>query len=274
MKSDQYTIFNAIVWKYYHDHGRHDLPWRLPKPDGSFDPYRILVSEVMLQQTQVQRVIPKFEKFIARFPEASDLADASLAAVLAEWNGLGYNRRAKFLWQAAQKIQNDFEGIFPKSLKDLELLPGVGINTAGAILVYAYNQPVIFIETNIRTVFIHHFFADKVNVPDVAIKQYMTGLLDQIRPREWYWALMDYGTHLKRVVGNTARASKHYTRQSAFQGSRRQIRGAIIRQLLAGPQPQALLASSIPDKRLEEILAELSREGMITGQNDVYGLSS
>src|SRR6185437_9030478 len=150
--------FMAQLTAYYEAHGRHDLPWRLPAPDGSFDPYKILVSEVMLQQTQVGRVLPKYQQFLSRFPDVKSLATAPLGDVLKMWNGLGYNRRAKFLWLAAQKIVDGFGGVFPSDVQQLELLPGVGANTAGAIRVYAFNKPAIFIETNIRTVYIHHFF--------------------------------------------------------------------------------------------------------------------
>lgn len=160
------TALQETVWKYYHQHGRHDLPWRLPEPDGSFDPYKILVSEIMLQQTQVPRVLPKFTEFLTKFPTGQELAEASLGEVLAAWSGLGYNRRAKFLWQAAQKVVRDFGGELPHTFEALESLPGIGKNTAGAVAAYAYNQPAIFLETNIRTIFIHHFFRDADLVPD------------------------------------------------------------------------------------------------------------
>src|SRR5215471_3425360 len=164
-----YEQFCKLVFEYYQNHGRHDLPWRLPDSNGSFHPYKILVSEIMLQQTQVPRVLPKFKDFIGQFPTIQSLAQAPLKDVLVAWQGLGYNRRAKFLWQAAQAIIQDSEGTVPSTESDLVKLPGIGKNTAGAISAYAFNQPAIFIETNIRTVFIHHFFKDQVDVPDKAL---------------------------------------------------------------------------------------------------------
>ena len=166
--------FQQTVWEYYDQSGRHSLSWRLPEPDGRFNPYKIMVSEVMLQQTQVSRVIVKYQQFLELFPTVTDLARAELGQVLTAWQGLGYNRRAKFLWQAAQMVEAEFAGVFPQDQKELTRLPGIGINTAGAIMAYAYDQPVSFIETNIRTVFIHHFFHDQQAVPDQLIMQIVT----------------------------------------------------------------------------------------------------
>lgn len=185
----------------------------------------------MLQQTQVSRVVPKFEQFIARFPDEAALANASLAEVLALWQGLGYNRRAKFLWQAAQMVVGEFGGQFPQTAEDLLKLPGVGKNTAGAILAYAYNQPSVFIETNVRTVYLYHLFADKESVTDAEIHAALEATLDREHPREWYWALMDYGTHLKAQGVKTNARSKHYKKQSKLEGSVRQVRGQIVKAL-------------------------------------------
>ena len=148
MSQQQIHDFQSMVWDYFETHGRHDLPWRLPT-DRGFDPYAIMVSEIMLQQTQVGRVIPKFQAFMKQFPTVQALASAPLSDVLQAWSGLGYNRRAKFLWQAAQQVVTDYAGVMPKTLEDLVRLPGIGKNTAGAIMAYAYDQPVYFIETNI-----------------------------------------------------------------------------------------------------------------------------
>ncbi|MBX6334506.1 A/G-specific adenine glycosylase, partial [Candidatus Saccharibacteria bacterium] len=193
--------FQQTVWEYYRAHGRHGLPWRQCEPDGTLDPYKVLVSEIMLQQTQVPRVIPKFEAFIRQFTTVQALAAAPLSDVLKAWNGLGYNRRAKFLWQAAGMIVSDFGGRVPEAVSDLVKLPGIGHNTAGAVAAYSYNRPVVFIETNIRTVFIYHFFATEQQVADKAIADLVAKTLPD-NVRDWYWALMDYGTHLKQTVGN------------------------------------------------------------------------
>lgn len=249
------------------------MPWRQPEANGRFDPYKIMVSEVMLQQTQVSRVGPKFETFMQQFPTVQALSSATLADVLEQWNGLGYNRRAKFLHQAAQKITTDYQGQFPQTLNMLTKLPGIGVNTAAAILAYAYNQPVPFLETNIRTVYIHHFFADYPElVSDKQLLPLVTETMDQEHPREWYWALMDYGAHLKATVGNLSRQSQHYTKQSRFEGSRRQLRAQVLRAVLAQPCTSQQLADNFKDKRLTEVLTALEAEGFITKRNGRYQL--
>lgn len=128
--------FQDTVWDYYRRHGRHDLPWRQPQTTGQFTAYPIVVSELMLQQTQVNRVIPKYEHFLQAFPTVKRLAAAPLSEVLTLWSGLGYNRRAKFLWQLAQRVVDDYKGTFPRELSSLVALPGIGPNTAGAVLAY------------------------------------------------------------------------------------------------------------------------------------------
>jgi len=264
--------FEETLRQYYADFGRHDLPWRQPEPDGAFNPYKILVSEIMLQQTQVPRVLIKFNEFLLRFPTVQSLAVAELGDVLQVWSGLGYNRRAKFLWQAAQKVHTDFGGALPQTLEELVLLPGVGKNTAGAVMAYAFDEPVVFLETNIRTVYIHHFFHDEFDVPDAAIAELVDTTLDRQHPREFYWALMDYGTYLKQTVGNASRQAKGYAKQSKFEGSKRQVRGQVLRELAAGPQSVAALAQRIPDERLPEVLQDLVKEGMLKQEGDNYAI--
>lgn len=268
------------VWEYYVAYGRHDLPWRQPEANGTFNPYAIMVSEIMLQQTQVQRVIPKFEAFMAQFPTISALATAPLSDVLTAWSGLGYNRRAKFLWQAAQYVTGDSQGQFPRQVAELIKLPGIGVNTAGAILAYAFNQPVAFLETNIRTIYIHRFFTNQDSVSDKEIlplvEETMKAVVQQevadFTPRTWYWALMDYGTYLKQTVGNVSRQSRVYTKQSTFEGSRRQIRGAILRNLQVAAFSEAQLAEHITDERLRNVLQDLVDEKMISYRQGHYHL--
>lgn len=262
--------FLETLWAYFAAHGRSDLPWRLSEPAGEFNPYKIMVSELMLQQTQVTRVVPKYLAFLEQFPTAQALAVASLGDVLRAWQGLGYNRRAKFLWQAAQVVSKLDQ--FPATLEALTKLPGIGPNTAGAILAYAYNRPVLFVETNIRTVYIHHFLAGCTSVSDKEVVSLLGQTLDNDSPREFYWALMDYGSHLKLTAGNANKASRHYTKQSRFDGSRRQIRGQIIR--LLGQQPHTLgeLRVSVVDDRLEPVLSELLAEGLIRLGGSSYHL--
>ena len=254
---------------YYAAHGRHDLPWR-----QIADPYAILVSELMLQQTQVARVIPKYGQFLELFPAVHDLAAADLADVLRAWQGLGYNRRAKYLWQAAGKLVHDYDGIFPQDITELVKLPGVGKNTAGAVTAYAYNQPVVFIETNVRTVVIHHFFHDQTDISDADIAGVLPDALaaTSLSPREFYWALMDYGTHLKAIIGNLNKLSKNYTKQSTFHGSRRQVRGAVLRLLTEEPKTRNMLRNELPDERLESVLGDLAAEGLVQFDGKHYHL--
>lgn len=263
--------FQEAVWEAYREYGRHDLPWRQPNDKGEFDPYRIMVSEVMLQQTQVPRVIPKFYDFISVFPTFEKLGDASLSDVLQLWSGLGYNRRAKYLWQAARIVRHDWHGVLPRDAESLAELPGIGIHTAGAIVAYSFNQPVVFIETNIRTVVLFHFFQSQEGVPDKQIAEVVRQALPEPGlTREWYWAVMDYGSQLKRQVGNVSRGAAAYTKQSRFEGSRRQIRGAVLRTLGASPKSLADLSAEIPDERLTAILAQLVGEELIHERNGLF----
>lgn len=259
----------TAVSEYYAQHGRHNLPWRKTK-----NPYRILVSEVMLQQTQVDRVIPKYKSFLKRFPTVQDLAKASLGEVIKEWQGLGYNRRAKLLHQCAIEITQKFRGQTPKSHAELMKLPGIGHYTAGAIMAFAYNEPVPIIETNIRTVIIHHFFSDDIDISDKMILRLTERFLNTKNPREWYWAMMDYGAHLKKSVGNLNKRSKHYTKQSTFQGSDRQIRGAILRALTAHEESRLSLHRKLSFEidRIDAQLERLKEEGMIIKKGQKYQL--
>lgn len=259
------------MWQHYHGKGRHDLPWRKTK-----DPYRILVSELMLQQTQVERVVPKYRAFLRAFPTARRLAAAPLRDVLRAWQGLGYNRRAKFLHQAAQAVAAEHKGGFPKDEAGLRNLSGVGPYTAGAIMAFANNEPVVLIETNVRQVFLHHFFRNKTGVSDTKILKRVEKTLPMENSREWYWALMDYGAYLKQQYGNVNHRSKHYKKQSKFTGSDRQIRGAIVRLL----SDQDRLTKQQIQKKLEEFagrqvaaqLACLVAEKMIVYSHTRYSL--
>jgi A/G-specific adenine glycosylase len=271
MQQGRTQEFQDTVLAFYHEHGRHDLPWRTPEADGSFDPYKIMVSEIMLQQTQVARVIPKFQAFLRLFPDFKSLAAAPLGDVLKAWSGLGYNRRAKFLWQAAGQVQQEFGGQVPHSSHELVKLSGIGPNTAGAVLAYSCNIPSVFIETNVRTVFIHHFFAGRQGISDRDILEVVARSLPE-DARTWYWALMDYGTHLKQTIGNLNKSSKHYTVQSRFVGSKRQIRGQVLRELGQGMRAATYLAAVIPDERLPQVLAGLVQEGLVEMVDNCYKL--
>lgn len=235
------------------------MPWR-----RDTRPYYVLVSELMLQQTQVERVVPKFNEFIQAFPDVESLAAASLANVLKLWSGLGYNRRAKFLHDAAKKVMSEFAGEFPQTKEKLMSLPGVGMNTAGAIMNYAFNQATIFIETNVRTVYFHHFFEDNDRVSDKELLPLIAATLDTEHPREFYWALMDYGSWLKRQGAGRVSQSKHYKKQSPLKGSVREVRGQIIKQLAQGGVPlEALRRAIAGDERFEKALAGLRRDELV-----------
>lgn len=261
--------FQKIVYTYYRRHGR-SLPWR-----ATSDPYKILVSEIMLQQTQVSRVIEKYSFFLQQFPTLRSLAGASQESVLGAWQGLGYNRRALYLRQLAKQVVGAYQGIIPEDPAELIKLCGIGTATAASISAFAFNKPVVFVETNIRSVFIHHFFPSATAVADSELLPLVAAALDRRNPRKWYSALMDYGTHLKAVTVNPSRRSRHYLRQSTFEGSDRQIRGKVIRILvqkgtLTHPRLMRLLDG--PQPRIMRILDDLTREGFIRRRRNVYTL--
>ncbi len=254
--------FQRLIWSYYRAHGRA-MPWRT-----RITPYRIVVSEIMLQQTQVERVVKKFPEFVAAFPNFRALAHAPLSRVLRVWQGMGYNRRAVSLTRTAERVLREFRGKLPRDPAVLESLPGIGHATANSIAAFAFNAPVAFIETNIRRAFIHHFFPNRNSVSDKEIMPLVEAALDRRRPREWYWALMDYGAHLRQGYGGQAnpnRRSAHYTRQSKFEGSVRQVRGAILRVLVKKPLSSAELqrAAGGDVVRLKKALAGLAADGLV-----------
>jgi len=215
--------FQKMILEWYAVNGRHTLPWRKTR-----NPYRILVSEIMLQQTQVDRVILKYKEFLKAFPTIKKLASDSVYDLLKVWKGLGYNRRALNLQKSAQKILSDYGGIFPKTIEDIQKLPGIGPYTARAIATFAYEQPQVFIETNIRRIFIHFFFGDREGVSDDEITPFVKKALWKKDPYTWYSALMDYGATAMKDIPNPNKKSKHYARQSRFEGSRRYARAKIL----------------------------------------------
>ena len=252
------------VWNHYKKQGR-DLPWR-----HDTTTYRVVVSEIMLQQTQAQRVVRKFDSFMKKFPSWESLSVAPLREVLKEWQGLGYNRRALNLHKISQiAIKN--KGKLPETYEELLELPGIGPNTAGSILAFAFNIPHPFIETNIRTVFIHFFFKksrgkvhDKKLMP--LIESALKNPKNKKNPREWYYALMDYGSFLKQHEINPSRKSVHHIKQSTFKGSNRELRSHILKLIIKSPLQEADIIKSFPDKKSEAIvknIADLTKEGFI-----------
>ena len=258
--------FRARVYAHYRRH-RRPLAWRATR-----DPYAILVSEVMLQQTQVSRVVRYYPRFLAHFPDPAALARASLRAVLEQWSGLGYNRRAQALQHAAQVVVRDHGGGIPADRAALQRLPGIGPATAGALLAFAFERPVVFIETNIRRVYLDRFFPSATTVPDRALLPLVACTLDRAHPRRWYYALMDYGAALGRRGPNPNRRSAHYTRQSPFAGSTRQLRGLVVRLLTARrclhydelvAQCVASRLNTDPGERLASVVDTLVRERIL-----------
>ena len=216
-----------------------DLPWRRTR-----DPYAIWVSEAMLQQTQVSRVDGRWQSWLDRFPSVDALAAATSADVLAEWQGLGYNRRALALWRAAREICENHAGVMPYDEADLRALPGIGPATAAGIRAFAFDLSGVYLETNVRAVFLHELFPGAEGVPDSALRPLVAeacpddslaiaGADAPCSPRTWYYALLDYGAHLKRTFPNPSRRSRENVRQSRFEGSHRQKRAVLVRLLLA-----------------------------------------
>ncbi len=245
--------FVQTVWDYYAEN-RREMPWRADTRG-----YYVLLSEIMLQQTQVTRVIELFTKFIERFPDFKTLMSAELAEVLRYWQGLGYNRRAKFLHETAKIIGEKYNGVVPKEVRLVDDLPGIGHATAAAIITYAYNLSTPFIETNIRRVYLHHFFVDQLDISDKQLLPIINKTWSCDNPREWGWALMDYGTHLSKTILNPNRNSRHYTKQSIFEGSMRQMRGLILKRVVE----KIPFDNIVDDPRFDKALADLQSEGLI-----------
>ena len=269
------AAFRAEV-RAHHEAHRRDLPWRRTR-----DPYAILVSEFMLQQTQVVRVLEKYRLFLERFPTVEALAGAEMSDVLAVWSGLGYNRRALSLHRAAKIIAHEHRGRVPESLVELRRLPGVGAATAAAVSAFAFGRAEPFIETNIRAAFIHFFFQDLDGVADADILPLVEKTLDRDDPREWFYALMDYGAWVKKTYANPSRRSKHHAVQSPFCGSRRELRAQALQAVLtavpAGADATAI-CGMLPGPRrdmaeLLSVLEDLAREGFLEKEGDVYRIS-
>ncbi len=266
MSSSSATIasFRCLVLAYWKKYGRHDLPWR-----QTDDPYKILVSEIMLQQTQVSRVVGKYQEFLALFPTVRVLAKASLSDVLRVWSGLGYNRRARFLHEAAKSIVMECGEKVPREYAKLRALPGIGDYTASAVRVFAHNEQDVLVETNVRTVYLHHALVEKsdlhkrdTKISDTQVREVATLAARGQDPRTWHWALMDYGAHLKQSGVRLNAKSTHYTKQSRFEGSLRQVRGVILRELHNGPS--LIHHLPFPKDKIQSALASLARDELIT----------
>lgn len=220
----------ALVSKVWEEGRRRyrDLPWR-----GIDDPYAVLLSEIMLQQTQVARVEKYWQRFLSLFPTLDALASAETSLVLEMWQGLGYNRRALALKRTAEICSAEHGGMLPETLDELLALPGIGKATTGGVMAFAYQKPAVYLETNVRTVFIHELFPDAEKVSDKQIEIPVQRTCSVDDPRGWYYALLDYGNYLKATLPNPSRRSAHHAKQSKFEGSRRQKRAELVRFVLA-----------------------------------------
>lgn len=270
LSQSKITTFQKKILNYYEKNGRA-LPWR-----ETTDPYRIVVSELMLQQTQVPRVLVKYEEFIKAFPDFVSLAASLVSDVLKVWQGLGYNRRALYLKRIAEKVVKEYNKTLPNDPKILATFPGIGHATAAAIVTYAFNTPQVFIETNIRTVYIHHFFHDQEKISDKELFPVVKHTVDHNNPRKWYWALMDYGTHLKHTKGNFSTNSKTYRKQSPYLTSNRRIRGLILKQLTithSHTSRSLSKALEIPQEKIVKNLQTLTKEGFIMEKNGMFSLA-
>lgn len=273
-KKPSITTFQKFILDNFRRYGR-DLPWR-----KTHDPYNILVSEIMLQQTQVARVLVKYPQFIKTFPDFWSLAQASLRDILQVWQGMGYNRRAFYLKCIAQSVVKNSNERLLKDEKKLIELPGIGKTTAASVIVFAYNMPSVFIETNIRRVFIYHFFNNKASIHDCDILPLIEKTLDTKNPRRWYWALMDYGAMLgdearRHAKENPNRRSAHYVKQSKFKGSRRELRGKILSLLLKEKKlsKKAIMARLQIDHKapaLDHILIQLIMEQFLEKKDNYF----
>lgn len=273
MNCRQIETFQAKIYDYYHKNKR-DFEWRT-----DITPYKIVVSEIMLQQTQTSRVIHKFKQWMQKFPDFESLAQASTQQVLSCWQGLGYNRRGLALHEFAKRIVIEFNGAVPDDSETLQSFKGIGPNTAGSICAFAFNKPVTFIETNIRTVFIYEFFKDQKNIHDKQLLPLIEQAVDQNNAREWYYALMDYGVYLKKVLKVCNAASKHYAKQSNFIGSRRQVRGVVVKILsrvgsISYDELSELLLLELPENQhdIDKILDDLQKEGFLSSKQSQINL--
>ena len=276
VETDALTEFVRRVLRHGSEQYR-DFAWR-----RTTDPYAVLVSEVMLQQTQTVRVQRYFDAWLARFPTADALAAASIGDVLEAWQGLGYNRRALLLKQTGERISEQYGGEVPATYEDLLALPGVGAATAAGVLVFAYNRSAVYLETNVRTVVLHEWFGNRDQIGDGEIREVLVHAArvcgdQKIPPRVWNYALLDWGAYLKRTIPNPSRRSKHHSVQSRFEGSRRQKRATLLRAVLTADGGSAVdyaQTSGYDLDIVEDIFSDLVSEGFLSVTQGRYRVAS
>jgi len=263
-------IFQDLIYSYYKNYGR-DFPFR-----NTITPYNVLVSEIMLQQTQTGTVSEKFLKFTELYPNFISLAETPLENILKAWQGLGYNRRAVALKKIAEIVIREYNGELPNSLDALKSFPQIGHNTASSIIIFAFNEPAIFIETNIRRVFLYFFFSQKQSVKDKEILPLIHDTMDIKNPRNWYYALMDYGVMLKKKHPELNKKSAHYRKQSQFKGSNREIRGKILKVLLdkkSVTEIELIKMFNVKPERINNVLDRMVMEGFLKKLDCNYSIS-
>jgi A/G-specific adenine glycosylase len=254
------------ILSFYKEKSR-TLPWR-----QTTNSYHILLSEVMLQQTQVDRVVAYYSRWTKKWPYVQDLANASRIDVLKEWSGLGYNNRAVNLHRAAQVIAEKYNGDVIAAVKDHKNVPGIGPYTAAAVQIFAQNADIITVDTNIRRILLHEFNLPK-ETSDRELWQLANRCLPKGKSRDWHNALMDYGaTYL--TSRKTGIAPK--TRQSKFEGSDRQIRAKIVRELLKRsviPVTELPAGADAEQLRVERILRKMEKDGLVKKNGASYQLA-
>lgn len=255
--------FHSKLFSWFSEN-KKDYPWR-----KTTDPYHIMVSEFMLQQTQTSRVVPKYLSFLDKFPTLESLANADNRDVLELWSGLGYNRRAIWLKEASQKILS--LGSFPKDPKELKKIKGIGDYTSRAIIIFAYNENIATVDTNIRRIFIVEGFATE-ETKQKELFEVAEQLLPKNNSREYHSALMDYGN----VILTSAKTKiKPKTVQGKFEGSDRQYRGRIIKYLtshLIATKEEILKNCSVPEERIDSILSKLVKDRLIKKEKENFTL--
>lgn len=270
--------FQSIIWAHYlKNKSKNNFPWRKTR-----NPYRILVSEIMLQQTQIPRVIPKYEEWLTQFPTLKALSEAPFSKVLKTWKGLGYNRRARFLKDTAITIQTQHRGIFPRASHELQKLPGIGAYTSRAVSCFAFGVCEPFLDTNIRRVFIHFFGNNKKNIDDAWLLALIAKTEPQKNKREWYGALMDYGRDaLGALKENPNKKSRTYVKQSPFFGSKRYMRAKIIHYLISqkSATPAQIKRALAEDPHISKqtmqkqfplLVSALKKERLIAPQKNLF----
>jgi A/G-specific adenine glycosylase len=269
--------FKTHVWDEGKLHVR-ELPWR-----NLDDPYAVYVSEVMLQQTQVSRVLNRWDSFMRLFPTIDALSSASTSDLLTQWQGMGYNRRALAMKHTADICSAHYGGTLPNDYDALLALPGIGPSTAAGIRAFAFNEPGIYLETNVRTVFLHELFPDETEpVSDTRLRPLVEQTCSQTQPRAWYYALLDFGAYLKKSVPNPSRRSAQYHKQSRFEGSRRQKRAELVRIILSAERmnsndvldelnviEQHAGRSSVDPVLFDAIVSDLIQEGFLVRQGSM-----